>query len=392
MKRGILKVLGAAFLIALAMFFLLPNKAMAEEKNGWVQENGRWRYYSDGYMYRNQGLGEYNGDEYASLYWFDDEGYMVTGFYKTEGGDGYYLSYFGPDGKRWSKNGWQKMDGYWYYISNGYVCAGKNGYFMYEKNSLGLYTIDGAVYGFDEFGHMVTGWVLAEMTVWKTVYYGEYQETVPVFDENGEQLTENRWYYFEANGKAVSGWVKRDADWFYFYQGRATAGDVYEIGDKKYCFDEEGVMQTNKWIKHESSDGTMKWYYFGSNGAMAKDCWMKISGKWYYFEGENYVTGWKKISDKWYYFNAGGDMVTGWKKIGSKWYFFKPSGVMAAKEWYDGYWLGADGAWTYTYKASWKKNASGWWYGDTSGWYAKNCTIMINDKLYTFNANGYWVP
>ena len=381
------RLAGLVLFMLLFAFMFRPAYASAEEKNGWYKEDGHWRYYEDGRMYRNRGMGEYDGDEWTTLYWFDDEGYMVTGFYKTEGGDGMYLSYFGENGKRWSKNGWQQMDGYWYYISNGYVCAGKNGYFMKENDTLGLYTIDGSVYGFDEFGHMVTGWVLANMSVWR--YSDSSGYSYPVFDEDGSQLMMDIWYCFKENGKAVSGWVKRDADWFYFYKGRATVGDVYEIGGKKYCFDDEGVMQTNKWVKHESADGSMKWYYFGSSGAMVKDCWMKISGKWYYFEGENFVTGWKKISGKWYYFNAGGDMATGWKQIGGKWYYLKSSGEMAAKEWCGGYYLNADGTWTYPYKASWKQDSKGWWFGDTSGWYAKNCTLTIDGKSYTFDAAGY---
>ena len=38
------------------------------------------------------------------------------------------------------------------------------------------------------------------------------------------------------------------------------------------------------------------------------------------------------------------------------------------------------------------QNAYGWWFGDDSGWYAKSCTIRIDDVMYTFNAKGYLVP
>ena len=62
---------------------------------------------------------------------------------------------------------------------------------------------------------------------------------------------------------------------------------------------------------------------------------------------------------------------------------------MAANEWCNGWWLNANGSWTYPYKATWRKNAKGWWFGDESGWYAKNCTITIDSKSYTFDANGY---
>ena len=52
-----------------------------------------------------------------------------------------------------------------------------------------------------------------------------------------------------------------------------------------------------------------------------------------------------------------------------------------------------DAAIHYNYSVpSWRKSDSGWWYGDDSGWYAKNVTLMIDEKPYTFNAQGYWVP
>jgi len=65
---------------------------------------------------------------------------------------------------------------------------------------------------------------------------------------------------------------------------------------------------------------------------------------------------------------------------------------MAANEWVKGYyWINKDGTWTYKYKASWKKSGKKWWFGDTSGWYAKNTTITINGKRYTFDKSGWMV-
>ena len=84
-------------------------------------------------------------------------------------------------------------------------------------------------------------------------------------------------------------------------------------------------------------------------------------------------------------------MQTGWVKDGESWYYLKSSGAMAASEWCEGYWLNANGTWTYQYKGSWKQDSKGWWFGDTSGWYAKSTTVKIDNVNYTFNASGYWV-
>ncbi|MBO4873516.1 MAG: leucine-rich repeat protein [Lachnospiraceae bacterium] len=188
-----------------------------------------------------------------------------------------------------------------------------------------------------------------------TVHFNAY--------EPGWQKIDGKWHYYDGNGAAVTGWQK--------------------IGGKWYYFNAEGVMQTF-WQKING-----KWYYLGAGGAMVTD-WQKINGKWYYFNaGGAMQTGWQKIGGKWYYLESNGAMVTGWKTIGGKTYFFKTSGAMAAKEWCGGWWLNADGTWTYPYKATWRKNAKGWWFGDESGWYAKSCTITIDGKSYTFDAQGY---
>ncbi len=118
--------------------------------------------------------------------------------------------------------------------------------------------------------------------------------------------------------------------------------------------------------------------------------WQQIGGVWYCFTGSGVMlTGWQKIGEVWYYFESSGAMVTGWKEINGVYYFFKSNGSMAANEYCGGYWLDASGAWTYKYKASWKKDAKGWWYGDDSGWYAKNGAWKIDGKEYNFNASGY---
>ena len=189
-------------------------------------------------------------------------------------------------------------------------------------------------------------------------------------------------YYFPA----ISGWVKEEGSWYYYNSDGTLALGWKKINDVWYYFNPtSGAMQTG-WLKVGG-----KWYYLASSGAMQTG-WQQVNGKWYYLESNGVmVTGWKQLNGKWYYFASSGAMQTGWQKINNVWYFFKTSGIMAAKEWCNGYWLNASGSWTYPYKASWKTNAKGKWFGDTSGWYAKNCSIVIDDVSCTFDANGYLI-
>ena len=190
--------------------------------------------------------------------------------------------------------------------------------------------------------------------------------------------------YFPAL-QQLRGWVKEEGFWYYYNEDGTLATGWKKIKSVWYYFAADGEMQTG-WQKINN-----KWYYFASSGAMQTG-WQMINNKWYYFASSGEMqTGWKQINNKWYYFASGGSMITGWKQIDGVWYYFKSSGVMAAKEWCEGYYLNANGSWTYPYKASWKKNGKGWWFGDTSGWYAKSCTITIDSKFYTFNAAGYLV-
>ena len=153
-------------------------------------------------------------------------------------------------------------------------------------------------------------------------------------------------YYNDANGEKVKGWLSDGGKWYFM--------------DK-----ETGIMQTG-WVK---------------------------DGKWYFMDKETGImaTGWVKDGETWYYMNTSGAMQTGWLKDGNTWYYLKSSGAMAASEWCEGYWLNANGSWTYQPKGSWKQNSTGWWFGDTSGWYAKSTTQKIDGVEYTFNAAGYWV-
>lgn len=134
------------------------------------------------------------------------------------------------------------------------------------------------------------------------------------------------------------------------------------------------------------------WYYIKADGTKTTG-WKTINGVRYYFNSAGVMaTGWRELSGKRYYFDSSGAMVKGWKVIGGYYYFFKSTGVMAKNEWVKGYWkLNTVGRWTYKRQGSWHQSGSRWWFGDTSGWYAKSQTITIDGKKCTFNSGGWLV-
>ena len=165
-----------------------------------------------------------------------------------------------------------------------------------------------------------------------------YEKIEPEWNEiDGEE------YYFDSNGRTMSGWQ--------------------EIDGKTYLFNYKGVMQTG-WQK---TDG--KWYYLNTSGAMQTG-WQKVDGKWYYLNTSGAMqTGWRKIEGKWYYLNTSGAMQTGWQKVDGKWYYLNTSGAM---------------------QTGWQKINGKWYYLNTSG-VMQTGWQKINGKRYYFNASGVWV-
>ena len=118
-----------------------------------------------------------------------------------------------------------------------------------------------------------------------------------------------------------------------------------------------------------------------------------VDGVWYNADGSQTYGpkgGWKSNSTGWWYEDeVGWYPANCWQKIDGQWYYFDSSGYRAENEWRGGYWLGADGAWTYQPTGSWHLDGYGWWYEDTTGWYPTNCWLKIDGYWYYFGGDGY---
>jgi YHS domain-containing protein len=87
-----------------------------------------------------------------------------------------------------------------------------------------------------------------------------------------------------------------------------------------------------------------KWYYFGTNGKMQKNSWVRSGSDWCYVSSDGVmVTGWLTLSGNTYWFDSSGRMATGWRQVKGKYYYFMSSGVMARNKWVGDYWLKDDG-------------------------------------------------
>ena len=145
------------------------------QKQGWVQENGKWFYY-DQSNNKQSGWVQVNG----AWYYLAQDGEMKTGWL-NQGGSWYYLTDSGS-----MKTGWQKVNGTWYYLNgSGAMQTGwlnQSGTWYYLNNS----------------GSMQTGWLSQSGT----------------------------WYYLTDSGSMKTGWYQVNTKWYYSYSSGALAAST----------------------------------------------------------------------------------------------------------------------------------------------------------------------
>lgn len=259
-------------------------------------------------------------------------------------------------------------------------------------------------YYFDNDGSMQTGLVRCE------------DGNLRYFDpETGVMVTnqwyndyEAVWYYFGADGTAVSNWQLIGGDWYYFYpENHDMAYGRVQIDGKNYFLNTPGAnadgrMQHSGWI-YDSIYG--KWLYATSSGELLTG-WHNIGGTWYYFnEYGVMLTGWINDSGTWYYANASGAMATGWLNIGGAWFYLDGSGAMVANGWRSlggsWYWFDDSGAMA----TGWRQVGGAWYYFSGSGamahdawvgdYYLQSSGAMATNAwvgFYYVGEDGKWIP
>ncbi|WP_267202704.1 hypothetical protein [Limosilactobacillus kribbianus] len=335
--------------------------------NGWVQDDsGYWQYLQNGNPV-SDGWQKINGQWY-----FFSGGYMeADGAYSTASTDAtgtelfsnYY--YFNNDGT-YRTNGWiwNNLGGWQYANANGKLAYGwqqiSGQWYYFAPGKGGPYMASNGVYG-DNHGN----WYSFDSK-------GRYQTNHWV-NQNGS------WSYANNNGILVTGWQRINGHWYYFNQGSSEIEYGMTIG--------EAPAAMTGWQKINGS-----WYYFDTNNAWALTGWQKINGHWYCFDTNNAwaLTGWQKINGNWYYFDANNAWAdTGWQKINGSWYYFDANNAWALTGWQkiNGHWyyFDANNAWALT---GWQWINGHWYYFDSTNTWMVTGTHTIDGKTYTFNNDG----
>ena len=331
---------------------VLPKQLVNKNAyTGFVSDASGTKYYStSGYQARNSFIQDENGN----WYYFDKRGYLATGAHEIDGKQVYFL-----------KNGIQLRDSLredengnqYYYDKTGaqvlnryYTNDGQNWRYFDAKGVMarGLVTMGGNQQFFDQNGYQVKG-KIARAKDGKLRY----------FDKDSGNAAANRfaqgdnpsdWYYFGADGVAVTGLQKLGQQTLYFDQdGKQVKGKIVTLADKsiRYFDANSGEMAVGKFAEGSKNE----WYYFDQTGKAVTGL-QKIGQQTLYFDQDGKQVKGKVVTladksiryfdansgemavgkfaegakNEWYYFDQAGKAVTGLQKIGQQTLYFDQDG------------------------------------------------------------------
>ena len=283
-----------------------------------VGVEGSWKSNSRGWWY-SRADGTYPKAQFEVIdgktYYFDNDGYMVTGW-KQINGEYYFFESSGAMKKSaWEGSYYLKADGKMAkseWIDNNKYYVGTDGKWIKD-------------YGVPHWASNSKGW-------WYEDGYGGYAKSE--FRDINDKT-----YYFGADGYMITGWKLIEDEYYFFESSGAMKKSAWE---GSYYLKADGKMAKNEWVDNNK-------YYVGADGKWIKDYgvphWANNSKGWWYEDGYGgYAKSeFKDINGKTYYFGADGYMVTGWKQIDGEYYFFESSGAMKKSAWEGNYYLKADG-------------------------------------------------
>ena len=299
---------------------------------------------SGGVKYRNKD-GSYSTNKFQKIdgdtYYFDQNGNRATGF-KSIGGKTYY---FDSDGKMLLR--WKRINGkkYLFDPADGHMHTGWE--WVSEKNAW--------YYLSPQTGYLLEGWLDQGGKRY-------YLAPVDFYAVTGWQFIGGKWYFFDTkNCDMKTGWLTDGGKTYYLASNGAMVTGTQNIGGKTYTFNSSGALvgqapasgsgTTASSASAASSSGVTKWEYTGGkwkyllNGNYLKNCFRKIDGETYLFDGNGIMlTGFQKVGGKTYYFDSSGKMLLRWKRINGKKYLFDPADGHMHTGWE---WVSEKNAWYY---------------------------------------------
>lgn len=334
-------------------------------KTGWLSVNNNW------YFFKNSGC--MVTSNWVGSYYMDSEGKMKTNAFTP---DGYYC---GADGV-YVRNAWVKHNGNYYYMdANGLMKknAWAGSYYLGADGVMktNTFTPDGYYVGSDGVYYR-NRWIKYE-----NKYY--YTNSVGL-------IVKNAWigaYYLGSDGVMMINSFTPDG-YYVGADGAYLRNQKIQVDGKEYYLNAAGKVARNQWVGD---------YYLNGAGSIVKNHW--AGNYWCGADGRYVKSSW--VDDGRYYVGSNGVYVTN-QWIGD--YYLNGAGLVTKNAWVGNYWCGSDGKYV---KSSWVDNnqyyvgangvyVPGRWVAYGSRWcyyagsvYAKDITLNIGGRAYTFDSNGY---
>ena len=368
-----------------------------------TDQGGKTGFYYDGKgmaYFDNSGFQAKNAFiKYAgNYYYFDKEGYMLTGRQDIDGKTYFFL----PNGIQLRDSIYQQDGKYYYFGSFGEQY--KDGYFVFDVPKEGTSETEAKFRYFSPTGEMAVGLTHAggglqyfDENVFqaKGTKYVTPDGKLYFFDKNSGNAYTNRWaeidgiwYEFNDQGYAQAKkgefYTTDGSTWFYRDAAGKNVTGALTLDGHEYYFRANGAQVKGEFV---TENGKIS-YYTVDNGYKVKDKFFEVNGKWYHADKDgNLATGRQTIDHLNYYFNADGSQVKSdffTLDGGKTWYYAKDNGEIVTGAYSIGgknYYFKEDGS---QVKGDFVKNADG-----SLSYYDKDSGERLNNRFLT-TGNNVW--
>ena len=261
-------------------------------KDGFGSENGHTVYWKNGKKIRSQFL-----TIGSDTWYFDGNGYMVTGYQKIEGKSYYFRREGSEHYGAMIKSRFMKLGN-----NTLYFC--KTGDAIVDK----VVNINGKYFGFNERGYRQTN--MFRDYNGGTYYLGSDGRayTSGVYEINGKR------YGFASNGRCYKNVVKTVGKNTYYFNAKGEA----ERGLRSYNGDRYYICKDYTLLKSKWKVINGKTFYFLKTGKAAKGV-VSIGGKKYLFQSSGIRIsgpGFKTLDSQKYLLDSNSAVLTGWQNYG----------------------------------------------------------------------------
>ena len=140
------------------------------------------------------------------------------------------------------------------------------------------------------------------------------------------------------------GWRQIGGVWYWFgTDGIMARNEWRDIGGTQFRFGSSGALVTGTVERGWQFVADEGWFWLDQAGRTVTNTWLDWNGNWYRLGGDGVMKAnewWQNPGNgQWYRFNANGEMVTGWFQLAGDWFFTLPEGRVQTG------WVQVDGDW-----------------------------------------------